>query len=84
MKRTTLLALGFLIVMGFAITQAQEPQEKPKSGETPVIDKREQNQKERIKQGVKSGELTKKEARRPSAEQKKSSTTKRKPKLTEL
>ncbi|MBF8247856.1 MAG: hypothetical protein HW374_656 [Bacteroidetes bacterium] len=71
MKRTILLALAFLIVMGFAITQAQEPQEKPKSSETPVIDKREQNQKARIKQGVKSGELTKKEARRLAAEQKK-------------
>ena len=84
MKKTTLLALAFLIAMGFAIIQAQDSQEKAKSGETPVIDKREQNQKARIKQGVKSGELTKKEARRLSAEQKKSSTTKRKPKLTEL
>jgi len=71
MKRITLLALAFLIVMGFAITQAQEPQEKPRSSETPVIDKREQNQKARIKQGVKSGELTKKEARKLGAEQKK-------------
>jgi len=71
MRRITLLAVAFLIVMGFAITQAQEPQEKPRSSETPVIDKREQNQKARIKQGVKSGELTKKEARRLAAEQKK-------------
>ena len=71
MNRTTVLALAFLIVMGFAINQAQEPQEKPKSGETPVIDRREQNQKARIKQGVKSGELTKKETRRLAAEQKK-------------
>lgn len=71
MKRVTLLALAFLIVMGFAFTQAQEPQEKPKSGETPLIDKREQNQKTRIKQGVKSGELNKREARRLAAEQRK-------------
>jgi len=71
MKRTALLALAFLFVMGFAFTRAQEPQEKPRSTETPVIDKREQNQKARIKQGVKSGELTKKETRRLAAEQKK-------------
>ena len=31
---------------------------------TPQIDKREQAQKERIRQGVRSGELTRKEARR--------------------
>lgn len=71
MKKTTLLALAFLLATGFAITRAQEPQEKPKRDETPAIDKREQNQKARIQQGVKSGELTKKEARRLAAEQRK-------------
>lgn len=31
---------------------------------TPVLDQKQQNQKQRIKQGVKSGELTKKETKR--------------------
>lgn len=31
---------------------------------TPLIDERQQNQKQRIKQGIKSGELTKKESKR--------------------
>ena len=31
---------------------------------TPVLDERQQNQKQRIKQGIKSGELTKKESKR--------------------
>ena len=38
--------------------------------QSPGIDKREHNQKERIKQGVESGELTKKETRRLRHEQK--------------
>jgi uncharacterized membrane protein YebE (DUF533 family) len=36
---------------------------------TPKVDTREQNQKERIKQGVKSGELTKKETAKLATEQ---------------
>lgn len=36
---------------------------------TPGVDQRQQNQKERIREGVKSGELTKKEAARLRAEQ---------------
>ena len=34
------------------------------SAGTPTLNERQQNQKQRIKQGVKSGELTKKESRR--------------------
>lgn len=37
---------------------------------TPVIDKRQDNQKKRIKEGVKSGSLTKKEARNLARRQK--------------
>ena len=69
MKRTSLLIACLLLLGGSGF--AQDPQAKPKSDQTPAIDKREQNQKQRIKEGVKSGELTKKEARRLAAEQKK-------------
>ena len=60
MKLTRILAVG-LVLLAFSVTgYGQNPQEKPKSDQTPVIDKREQIQKQRVKQGVKSGELTKK------------------------
>jgi hypothetical protein len=65
-----MFALALAAVFGYAIGPAQDPQPKPKE-KTPLIDKREQNQKARIKQGVKSGELTKKEAVRLRAEQRK-------------
>lgn len=42
----------------------------PRGTNTPLIDKHEANQQERIKQGKQSGELTKNEARRLRAEQK--------------
>ena len=71
MKLTRILAVG-LVLLAFGLTgYGQDAQEKPKSDQTPVIDKREQIQKQRVKQGVKSGELTKKEARRLGAEQRK-------------
>ncbi len=57
-----------VLTLGFAVCLAQETQEKPK---TPVIDKRERNQKARIKEGVKSGELTKRETALLAAEQRK-------------
>lgn len=71
MKHTRILALG-LVLLAFSLTSyGQDPQEKPKADQTPRIDKREQIQKQRVKQGVKTGELTKKEARRLGAEQRK-------------
>ena len=68
MKRILSLVVISLLALGFAICLAQGTQDKSK---TPVIDKREQNQKSRIKEGVKSGELTKREAARLAAEQRK-------------
>lgn len=47
---------------------------------TPKIDKREQNQRARIRQGVKSGELTKPEARKLAAQQAKIRTEERRAK----
>ena len=57
-----IVAVAALIV-AFSTPVLAEPQ-------SPNIDKREHNQKERIKQGVESGQLTKKEARRLRHEQK--------------
>ncbi|MBI4523420.1 MAG: hypothetical protein HY695_06355 [Deltaproteobacteria bacterium] len=63
MKTTTLLALGALTAtLSFGVfAQGQT--------ETPLVDKRQKIQKARIKQGIESGELTKKEAARLKAEQ---------------
>lgn len=66
-----ILAAGLFVLAVSVTAFGQDPQEKPKSDQTPVVDKREQDQKNRIKQGVKSGELTRKEARRLGAEQRK-------------
>jgi hypothetical protein len=53
-----------LFILGFALSiNAQN------APVTPVVDKREQNQKERIKDGVQSGELTKVEAHKLREEQ---------------
>ena len=49
-------------------TQTTPPAKNPNA--TPVINKRQQNQKDRIQQGVKSGELTKREARKLRKEEK--------------
>ena len=71
MKRMTMISLtaGTLLLMaGVALAQApaaapaQSP--APASTSTPRIDRREANQRARIHQGVKSGELTRHEARR--------------------
>ena len=51
-----------LIALSFAFTATAQTA-------TPVVDAREQNQKDRIKDGVKSGELTKKEAANARANQ---------------
>jgi hypothetical protein len=52
----TAICTGLLPVSGFA---AAKNADRPK---TPAIDKREHNQQERIQQGIKSGELTSREA----------------------
>ena len=60
MKSQKLLAIAVsLLVAGSALAQ----------NNTPVADQRQQNQKARINEGVKSGELTKKEATKLHAEQ---------------
>ena len=51
-----------LIALSFAFTASAQTA-------TPVVDAREQNQKDRIKDGVQSGELTKKEAAKARANQ---------------
>ncbi len=53
MKKQFIFTLVFLLFLGFTITQAQT--------KTPKVTKRQINQQKRITQGVKSGELTKKE-----------------------
>lgn len=70
MKRIAVFVLLAVLTLGYALSFAQETQEKPKT-KTPVIDQREQNQKARIKEGVKNGELTKRETARLAAEQRK-------------
>ncbi|HET9131573.1 MAG TPA: hypothetical protein VFO86_11525 [Terriglobia bacterium] len=50
------ICAGMLPVSGFA---AAKNAARPK---TPAIDRREHNQQERIRQGIKSGELTRREA----------------------
>jgi len=54
MKNITIIALtmGFLLAANHVFAG------------TPILNERQQNQKQRIKQGVKSGELTKKETKR--------------------
>jgi hypothetical protein len=60
MKSLKVIALAMtLLIAGSAVAQTN----------TPVVDQRQQNQKERIREGVKSGELTKKEAAKLRAEQ---------------
>jgi hypothetical protein len=61
MKKSTVLALAFMISAGIVKVSAQD--------KTPVVDQREKNQQQRIEQGVKSGELTPGETRRLEAQQ---------------
>lgn len=63
MKASTFLAVLIAAGVCYSSSLAQE--------KTPRVDKREKIQKERIKDGVKSGELTRRETRRLAAEQKK-------------
>lgn len=75
----TAAALAALAATGYAQTATPPATGTPTTGtpdapargtNTPLIDKHEANQTDRIKQGRESGELTKREARRLKAEQK--------------
>jgi len=69
MKAATIVALVCLLGAGYSSVAAQETKPKAPGTKTPVVDAREKNQKARIKQGVKSGELTRRETRRLATEQ---------------
>lgn len=61
MKTSTFLAMVLFLCSLAVSALAQD--------KTPVVDQREKNQQARIKEGVKSGELTKRETRRLEAQQ---------------
>jgi len=70
MKASTFIAVVCLGAAAFGTSLAQTA--NPQAGsKTPRIDAREKAQKERIKEGVKSGELTRRETHRLAVEQKK-------------
>jgi hypothetical protein len=70
MKASTFIAVVCLGAAAFGTSLAQTA--NPQAGsKTPRIEAREKAQKERIKEGVKSGELTRRETRRLAVEQKK-------------
>src|SRR4030095_5844406 len=63
MKRTilnllcgTVICAGILPVSGFAVAR------NTSRSKTPVINERQHNQQERVREGIKSGELTRREA----------------------
>ncbi len=61
MKKLYSILFAISLSLGLtAIGQAQDPAQTP-STKTPVAHKRQQTQKHRVRQGVKSGELTAKE-----------------------
>jgi hypothetical protein len=61
MKLSRVLVGAVIVCGSFGRVYAQD--------KTPVVDQREKNQQERIDQGIKSGELTKREAMRLEAQQ---------------
>lgn len=64
-KKSIIAVLSLAILFGISVNSfAQTSNTK-----TPVANKREENQKDRIKQGVKSGELTKKETKNLAKDQ---------------
>lgn len=54
MKKNILVIISFTLIICFSVTAFA-------SGKTPVVNKRQQEQSERIKQGIRSGELNKRE-----------------------
>jgi hypothetical protein len=69
MALKTLLFLLFVACSTVALAQDPNPPQTPGT-KTPVINDRQKNQRARIRQGVKSGELTKGEARKLRSEEK--------------
>lgn len=61
MKRVVSILLSVTFILGLGLSAMAQ--------KTPVVDNREKRQQRRIKQGVKSGELTKKEAAKLEAGQ---------------
>ena len=64
MKRITMMSLAAamsVMLAGVALAQSAAP--APAATSTPRIDQRRENQQDRIQQGVKSGQLTRHEAR---------------------
>jgi hypothetical protein len=59
MFKNTLIALAMTALAGAALAA-----DKPPSNETPGLDKRQQNQEQRIENGVNSGQLNQREANR--------------------
>lgn len=72
MKQSTVAAIICIaaVCYGTSLAQTIAPQSTPGT-KTPLIDARQKEQKARIKQGVKSGELTRHETKRLAVEQKK-------------
>ena len=68
MKTTILLTA--LVIAGTGILYAQDVPPPAAGTKTPVVNQRQKNQHARIRQGVKSGELTKGEARKLRGEEK--------------
>jgi hypothetical protein len=58
--KKVMLSIALFLLLGIAGVQAQS---------TPVVDQRQENQKERIKGGVKSGELTRAETKKLAKDQ---------------
>jgi predicted NACHT family NTPase len=69
MKAVTIIGLSCLVAAGYGTGLAQEAKPKAPATKTTVVRAREMNQKARIKQGVKSGELTRGETRRLATQQ---------------
>ncbi len=81
MKKSALIALlaATFAMTGIGMAQVQVKQQQTKR--TPVINHRQKIQQKRIKQGVKSGKLTKGEARRLERQQARIQRTKRRDKM---
>ena len=69
MKAARIIGLLCLVAACYGAGLAQEAKPKPPAKKTPVVRAREINQKVRIKQGVRSGELTRGETRRLTTQQ---------------
>jgi peptidoglycan hydrolase CwlO-like protein len=76
MKKAVAMAVALLFVFSVVALHAETAAAQPAAVKTPgtkdpKINKHQKNQKKRIKQGVKNGQLTKEEAKKLKEEQKK-------------